>query len=295
MKPRRPAVGSASGAPEFFSLQVSKARRFCLNLNPQKQRRLSVVCGGLELCQSNYAIHRATFPFYAFEYVARGRGELKLNRRSYILEPGWLFSYGPGVPHHIIGSQSDPLVKYFVCFTGKGALALLRSCHLLPGRVAQVFPPNAPAPLFDEIVESGLQVWPRTADLCASLLECLALKIAAAKAPLEGAETPAFATYQHCRQHIEENFPNLKTLRQIAQECHMDGAYLCRLFQRYDHQSPYQFLMRLKMNLAAEWLQQPGALIKQVAERIGFGDPFHFSRVFKSAFGVAPDTFRRLR
>ena len=69
----------------------------------------------------------------------------------------------------------------------------------------------------------------------------------------------------------------------------MDVAYLCRLFQRYDHQSPYQLLLRLKMNFAAEWLQQPGALVKQVAERAGFTDPFHFSREFKSVFGVAPD------
>ena len=53
--------------------------------------------------------------------------------------------------------------------------------------------------------------------------------------------------------------------------------------------------MRLKMNLAAEWLQQPGALVKQVAERAGFTDQFHFSRAFKSVLGVAPDVFRRLR
>jgi AraC-like DNA-binding protein len=81
----------------------------------------------------------------------------------------------------------------------------------------------------------------------------------------------------------------------MAEECHLDAAYLCRLFQRYDHQSPYQFLMRLKMNQAAEWLQQSGALVKQVAVRAGFSDQFHFSRAFKGVFGVAPDVFRRLR
>jgi AraC-like DNA-binding protein len=53
--------------------------------------------------------------------------------------------------------------------------------------------------------------------------------------------------------------------------------------------------MRLKMNLAAKWLEQPGALVKQVAERAGFCDQFHFSRAFKKVFGVAPNTFRRLR
>jgi AraC-like DNA-binding protein len=53
--------------------------------------------------------------------------------------------------------------------------------------------------------------------------------------------------------------------------------------------------MRLKMNVATERLQDPGTLVKQVAAELGFSDPFHFSRVFKSVFGVAPETFRRLR
>jgi AraC-like DNA-binding protein len=36
-------------------------------------------------------------------------------------------------------------------------------------------------------------------------------------------------------------------------------------------------------------------LIKQVAEQTGFSDPFHFSRAFKSVFGLSPDAFRKLR
>ena len=75
----------------------------------------------------------------------------------------------------------------------------------------------------------------------------------------------------------------------------MNPPYLCRLFRRYDQQTPYQYLMRLKMNAAAERLQDPGALVKQVAAELGFGDPFHFSRVFKSIFGLSPEAFRRLR
>jgi AraC-like DNA-binding protein len=284
-----------NGAPEFFSPQVTKARRFYLDLSPPKHRRLSVICGGLELCQSDYAIHRVKFPFYSVEYVARGQGELKLKGRSYTLQPGWLFSYGPGVPHHIIGSQSNPLVKYFVDFTGTSGLNLLRSCGLGLGRAARIFPPNALVPLFDELIQSGLKVSRRSADLCVRLLECVALKIANAKAPVEGAESQAFVTYQQCREYIEEHFLSLRTLVQIADGCHADKAYLCRLFQRYDQLTPYQCLLRLKINHASVRLLQPNILIKQVAEEVGFADPLHFSRIFKAVLGLSPDAFRRVR
>lgn len=282
-------------APEFFSPQVSEARRFYLDLNPSPKHALTVVSGGCEHCTPDYAIHRATFPFYSIEYVVRGRGTVKLRGRGHGLQPGRLFSYGPGIRQDIAADPADPPVKYFVDFAGRQAGALLRGCRLPPGTVMQIFPPNEIQNLFDELIRTGQRGSRQSAMLGAKLLECLMLKIAESRAPVGGAETLSFTTYQSARQHIQQHFHRVKTLRQIAEECHLDGAYLCRLFQRYDHQSPYQFLLRLKMNRAAGELQKPGALVKQVSEEAGFGDPFHFSRAFKSVFGVAPDAFRRLR
>ena len=263
--------------------------------HPAPSQPLSVVCGGLEHCRPDYAVHRQTFPFYSVEYVARGTGRLRLGGKSHSLEPGAIFSYGPGCPHDITGNAQSPLVKYFVDFSGRQALGLLKACKLPAGEVARVYPANTLAPLFDELIHSGLTPGRRNAELCAKLLECLALKIAGATTPSRAMETLAFATYQQCRRHIERHFLRLRTLRQIADECHTNHAYLCRLFRRHDQQTPYQYLLRLKMHHAAERLRSPGVLVKQVAEETGFPDPFHFSRVFKSVLGVAPDSFRKLR
>jgi AraC-like DNA-binding protein len=220
---------------------------------------------------------------------------LKLAGRSHPLVPGRLFSYGPGVRHDIAVDPADPPVKYFVDFNGRQSSKLLDAARLAPGRVTQIFPPHEIQGLFDELISAGIKGTRHSAELCARLLECLLLKIAEAHAPLAGKETRAFSTYQQCREHLQKHFLRLKTLDQLARECHADRAYLCRLFRRYDHQSPYQYLLRLKMNAAAERLRNPGALVKQVAEQIGFHDPFHFSRAFKGVFGLSPDAFRGLR
>ena len=291
----RKSKATENTTPEFFSPQVSEARRFYLNLKPSKNIPLSVVSGGLEHCLPNYKIQRSTFPFYSIEYVVRGDGSLRLNNRNYQLQSGMVFTYGPSVPHHIAADPDQPPVKYFVDFSGAESKEILHKCHLPPGSVSQMALPHELRNLFDELIHCGRRGRPGANELCSKLLECLALRIAESRIPQESAETLSLLSYQHCRKHIEENFQRLKTLEQLANECHLDGAYLCRLFQRYDHQSPYQLLMRLKMNLAAEWLEQPGALVKQVAERAGFRDQFHFSRAFKKVLGVSPNSFRRLR
>ena len=288
-------TGRKGTPPDFFSPQVAAARRFYLDLNPPKDRPLAVVCGGCEHCAPGYGIHRASFPYYSIEFVARGKGTVKLQGREYPLHAGRVFAYGPGIRQDIAMDPAGPLVKYFVDFAGCQARELLRACRLAPGRAVQVFAPNEVEGVFDELIRNGFKGTRHSPGICVKLLEYLALKIAESLAPLEGVESQAFATYQKCRQHIQEHFQRLRTLEQIARDCHVNAAYLCRLFRRHGHQSPYQYLLRLKMSLAAEQLHQPGALIKQVAEQTGFSDPFHFSRAFKSVFGLPPDAFRRLR
>jgi AraC-like DNA-binding protein len=281
--------------PDFFSTQVSQARRFYLNLKPSPKARLQVVCGGMEHCAPDFAIRRASFPFYSIEFVAHGGGRLKLNRMEHELQPGSVFSYGPGVAQEILTRPHQPLVKYFVDFAGTGGARQLAGCQLRSGTMSQVFPPTEIQPLFDELIRNGLRGSRQSPEICVRLLEGLMLKILDARVPLPGQETLAFATYQQCRNFIGQHFLRLRSLDQVARECHLDGAYLCRLFQQYDHQTPYRLLLRLKINHAAEQLQSPGAMVKQVAEQTGFANPFHFSRVFKSVLGLSPRALTRLR
>jgi len=291
MKSKPDASGSG---PEFFSRQVREARRFYLDLAPSAQAPMVVVCGGSERCAANYAIRRETFPYLSIEFVAGGKGILNLAGREVDLSPGVVFSYGPGIAQQIATDAARPLVKYFIDFLGRRAEQLMER-HLPLGSIGRVFVIGEVQDIFDELIRSGLKTTPFSAPLCNILLEYLILKIAESLMPWEATETAAFATFQRCRQHIRSHCGQLKSLEQVARECHVDRAYLCRIFQRYARQTPYQFLLRLKMNLAAERLQDPVTLVKEVAFELGFVDPFHFSRVFKRLFGLSPEAFRRLR
>ena len=57
---------------------------------------------------------------------------------------------------------------------------------------------------------------------------------------------------------------------------------------------PTLHLLRQKMSHAASRLLQKGATVQQVADEMGFGDPFHFSRVFRKVMGLAPGQFARM-
>ena len=90
---------------------------------------------------------------------------------------------------------------------------------------------------------------------------------------------------------IQERHPELRSVEEVADRLGLSPAYLTHLFRRFDRVTPYRYLVGLRMHHAAGLLLRSDATIKDVASHLGFADAFHFSRVFKSVYGVSPRRF----
>lgn len=281
-------------APAFFAKEVTGARRFYRDLAASSEGALKVVTGGVEQCGAAYAVNRGSFPFTTIEYVARGHGQLEMAGRHYDLGPGCVFVYGKGVTHHITSDTGGLMVKYFVAFTGSGAARLLKACGVDVGELAQVSPADSLTALFEELVWAGTRADPASEDYCRKILECLAVRVRLATASATASEPASARKFHACRDLMEAHFLELHSAREIAERCQISEVYLCHLFRRYDHQTPYRLLTRLKMNHAAALIQQSDMLVKQAAAAVGYGDQFHFSRVFREFLGVPPSEWRRM-
>jgi AraC-like DNA-binding protein len=64
------------------------------------------------------------------------------------------------------------------------------------------------------------------------------------------------------------------------------------LFKCATGYAPIQFFIRLRMQRACELLRETTLSIKEIATLLGYGDPFYFSRIFKSVNRVAPSYYR---
>ena len=281
--------------PKFFSHQVAQARRFYTQKSDTSDSSIQVVCGGCEHTNPDFKIDRGDFPYYCIEFVAKGKGRATLNNRDFDLEPGTFFSYGPGISQHIESESKKPMVKYFIDFTGTAGKRILRKYISPLGTAIQISRPDEIIPIFDDLLTQGLSDNPFRSMTCSTLLEYLLYRVAAVTSTQTDSPTRAYLTYQQCRHYIKEHFIDLHSLHDIADACVIDNAYLCRLFKRFDIQSPYQYLMNQKMAYAADRFQQAGVLVKEVAHELGFSDPFHFTRVFKKVFGISPQAFKELR
>ncbi|MBN1672502.1 MAG: helix-turn-helix transcriptional regulator [Kiritimatiellae bacterium] len=277
--------------PAFISTQVSESCCYYLNLAPRAGGEITVVCGGRERCAPDYVIDRRDFRFFAVEYVAEGEGSLVLDGKPHVLRPMCLFTYGPGVPHTIRTSPRKPMLKYFIDFVGGEGEACLREGPPGLGQMAMVAAHNELIEIFESLYREGARNTRLTPAICATLLRLLFLKVAESVIPPTARGTRAFQTYRRCREFIEAHYLALSTLGQIAAQTRVNASYLCRLFQQFGHGSPYQYLLRQKMQHAVNRLHGSRTLIKEVAAEVGFADPYHFSRTFKKVYGLSPEHF----
>jgi len=79
----------------------------------------------------------------------------------------------------------------------------------------------------------------------------------------------------------------------LADSVNVSEDYLTRIFHREMGMSPWDYLNRLKVFLAAEFIRQTDRTIQDIAWQIGFHDHAYFCRVFKKIYGVSPKQLRK--
>lgn len=279
----------------LLSDQVTGGRYFFLNLAANPRAPLTLAMGGRERCNPDYRILRTTFPFHVLEYVESGSGTVQLDATTHQIGPGVVFAYAPRTRYEIRTDPRDTMVKYFVAFTGREARRRLRRCGLEIGAARQLPAHAEVTSVCEDLVREGQRSGELAGRICTALFELLLLKIEDTATLAVRDREPAQDAFLRCKALIDAKAERLESLEQIAAATGVEASSVCRWFRRYQGTSPYQYLMRRKMNMAAEYLIENGGLVKEAAERVGFADPFHFSRAFKAVHGVAPSDLLRYR
>lgn len=83
------------------------------------------------------------------------------------------------------------------------------------------------------------------------------------------------------------------TLSLLAEEAGMSRYHFLRTFRGLMGMTPYQYILRIRMNRAAVRLRTSNESISSVALEAGFNDLSTFNRRFRRLMGVTPGTYRK--
>ena len=92
---------------------------------------------------------------------------------------------------------------------------------------------------------------------------------------------------------IELNYGRAISVEDIADFCNINRSYLNRLFKESTGKTLQNFLMYYRMNRAAELLKVSELTVNEIGKRCGYQNQLHFSRAFKTIFGLSPMQWKK--
>ena len=95
--------------------------------------------------------------------------------------------------------------------------------------------------------------------------------------------------------YLRENYDQQIDFAAVAEAQAVSAPYLSKLFHERVGTSPSRYLTDLRMQKAKKLLLDSQLSIKEIAARVGYPDPFHFSKSFKNAVGMSPAQYRERR
>ena len=70
------------------------------------------------------------------------------------------------------------------------------------------------------------------------------------------------------------------------------ASSIYKLFKSNLKASPIDYFIHLKIEKARKYLLNSPLKVKEIAHKLGYTDPYHFSRIFKQCVGVSPRQFK---
>lgn len=240
--------------------------------------------------------HPAILPFVVWQYTLAGEGVLDFeDRRGIAIAPGSLMLLtSPHRYRYYPAKSSGEWDFLFVCMNGNTALSLCRRLIKFHGPVNQL-----PAGSLSLASAHELLAHARDQRIScrwtASMLAYDLIMNTARELSISSnrRQHPPFIerAFEHCAAHAERPI----SVGELAKASGFSQYHFVRQFRKNVGIPPSEYIREVRLSRARQLLHMSTASIKEIADTCGFVSAAHFSRTFRSRFGVAPSKIRKAR
>lgn len=95
------------------------------------------------------------------------------------------------------------------------------------------------------------------------------------------------------KQYLDEHYGNEIVIQDLCEMLGVSYSYFYKSFKEKTGESPQEYLIRVRLSAAKNWLQNSEMPMRVIADASGFTNERNFYRTFAKHFGVSPNTFRK--
>lgn len=231
-----------------------------------------------------------TEPFPGFVFPLNGKVEFAFNDTPYIFTPGKVVHGGAKMK--LAGNDSDNtsweylLVQYKLFDTEPREFSFSSShFEMQVGYSARLYD------LLDRLWKISFQSGGISAFQTETLFRNVLEEVFISADRQNSMDSQAL--FWQVTSYIHRHYSDDLSIPMLAEQNGVNKNRLTYVFSKYIGMGPGSYLLEYRLNRAKKLLLESNASVHEIAQVVGFNDPFHFSKAFKNKFGISPSKFRK--
>lgn len=251
--------------------------------------------------ETNYHAHE----FIELSIITKGRGTYYIDGKEYPVTTGDLIIFNPGTYHKsLLTCPEDTAVEYYIGFSNIHLRDQKPDTFPLPGgRIVSSMREIVRQDVFKicDAMRKEYQTYHRGRYfiLKAYLIQLLVILLREQQETIEEYKGYVFNSINkkyivtQMKRFFTEHYHEKISLDQVAQNMYLSTFYISKIFKSETGDTPINYLIELRMEKARDLIEnEPSFSVQKIAAMVGYDDAYHFSKLFKKHFGVAPTKYR---
>ena len=243
---------------------------------------------GISYCDETYRISRRNSPIYVFEYILEGEGTVCCDGKTFTALKGDTYILKKNSNHEYYSHKDNPWTK--IWFNAKGPLieALLSLYSL--GNLSHIKGIDLSS-YFNRILNNAktpLDSGSFTKETSLIFFEMILYLHENLHSDILHQSEEAVLLKNYLDKHAKEQI----SLDTLAGLIYRSPSQTIRIFKQAFDVTPYQYLMKQRLDLAKLLLLNTNKTIKEISLDLNFHDEHYFSNYFKNKFSISPQKFR---
>ncbi|WP_105616188.1 AraC family transcriptional regulator [Vallitalea okinawensis] len=92
--------------------------------------------------------------------------------------------------------------------------------------------------------------------------------------------------------YINENYMKKVSIEQFSQSTYLSSNYISKIFKEITGDTLINYLINLRIEKAKQILEEGHFTIQEVSQKVGYEDPYYFSKLFKKKYGCSPSEYK---
>ncbi len=253
--------------------------------------------GGISnLVDREFDIQREhAYPYCVIHYIISGAGSLTYQGREYSLRGGQLFMLDAFEAHRYRTDPDRQLAVDWIEFTGGDSLMLVR--RIIAARSPVIGMPGSGdcdrylLKILSLLQKDEHKYLVLVSKLVYSMLLAMLYRNSGKypdELPDESSEFIEKVT-GYIVKHLDEEL----NIEKLSKLCSFNPCYFAKLFRKVTGVTPAKYVLGKRIDKAKELLTGSDQSIEAISDSLGFCNPSHFIRVFKTTENMTPSEYRK--